>query len=98
MVLTLAITLHIRAKSAQTKARPAEMKKDKYLSLVLFIIFVVLGVYLLQDSLHNTGPYTEEEVLVGAMFCSFALASVGWAVRQHLMSKALRRHLHRHHT
>ena len=74
------------------------MKKNKYLSLALFIAFSVLGAYLLKDSLYNTGPYAEETVIVGAMFCALALASMAWAVRQHLMSKALRRHLHRHHS
>jgi hypothetical protein len=74
------------------------MKKNKYVSLVLFVAFSVLGAYLLKDSLYSTGPYAEETVLVGGLFCSLALASMAWAVRQHLMSKALRRHLHRHHS
>jgi hypothetical protein len=74
------------------------MKKDKYLSLALFVGFSVLGTYLLHDSLYDTGPYAEGVVVVGATFCSLALACIAWAVRQHLMSKALRRHLHRHHS
>lgn len=74
------------------------MKKNKYLSIILFVAFSALGAYLLKDSLYNTGQYAEEIVVVGAMFCALALASMAWAVRQHLMSKALRRHLHRHHS
>src|SRR5690242_3383493 len=99
MVLTLAITLSICApRFAHRKLAPAQMKKNKYLSLVLFVAFSVLGAYLLKDSLYDTGPYAEETVIVGAIFCSLALASMAWAVRQHLMSKVLRRHLHRHHS
>jgi len=74
------------------------MKKDQYLSLALFVAFSFLGTYLLHDSLQDTGPYAEGAVIVGATFCALALASVAWAVRQHLMNKALRRHLHRHRT
>jgi hypothetical protein len=53
------------------------MKKDKYLSLALFVAFSFLGTYLLHDSLHDTGPYAGGAVIVGAMFCSLALASSG---------------------
>jgi hypothetical protein len=74
------------------------MKKDKYLSLALFVAFSFLGTYLLHDSLYDTGPYAEGAVIVGAMFCALALAAVAWAVRQHLMNKVLRRHLHRRHS
>jgi uncharacterized membrane protein YqjE len=74
------------------------MKKDKYLSLALFVAFSFLGAYLLYDSLHDSSPYAEGSVLVGAMLCAMALAAMAWTVRQHLMSKALRRHLRRRHS
>jgi hypothetical protein len=73
------------------------MKRDKYLSLFLFVVFFSVGVYLLHDSLHDSGRYADSGVLAGALLSAFALAALGWAIRQHLLNKALRRHLRRHH-
>jgi hypothetical protein len=72
------------------------MKRDKYLSILLFVVFSSLGAYLLHDSLNSAGPYAEEGVLAGAVFEAIALAAISWAVRQHLQLKTLRRHLRRH--
>jgi len=72
------------------------MKKDQYLSIALFFAFSLLGVYLLHDSLRDSSPYAEGSLIVGGLLCAMALASIAWAVRQHLMHKALRRHLRRH--
>ena len=74
------------------------MKKDQYLSLALFIAFSVLGTYLLHDALRDASPYAEGSLIIGGVFCAMALAAMAWAVRQHLMNKALRRHLRRHHS
>jgi hypothetical protein len=71
------------------------MKKDKYLSLALFVIFSALGAYFLHDSLYDPGEHAEEGVLFGALLLASALAAFAWAIRQHLMSKALHRHLRR---
>jgi len=73
------------------------MRRDKYFSLFLFVVFFSLGAYLLHDSLHDPGRYSDATVLVGALLSALALAALAWAIRQHLMSKALRRHLRRRH-
>jgi uncharacterized transporter YbjL len=73
------------------------MRRDKYLSLFLFVIFSSAGVYLLHDSLHDPSRYADAGVLAGALLSALALASIAWATRQHLMTKALQRHLRRRH-
>lgn len=74
----------------------SRMKRDKYLGLFLFVLFSSLGAYLLHDSIESPGPFAEEGILVGAVLSALAIAAITWAVRQHLMAKALERHLHRH--
>ena len=74
------------------------MRKDKFLSLLLFVIFSSIGIYLLHNSLYDTGRNAESGVLAGALFSALALAAISWGVRQHLMHKALRRHLRRRHS
>jgi hypothetical protein len=74
----------------------AYMKRDKYLAILFFLVFSFSGAYLLYDSLNSAGQYAEEGVLVGALFAAAALAAISWGIRQHLQSKALRRHLRRH--
>jgi hypothetical protein len=65
--------------------------------LALFFTFACIGVYLIHDSLHDIGPYADSGVLAGAMFFAFALAAMSWAIRQHLLNKALQRHFRRRH-
>jgi hypothetical protein len=74
------------------------MKRDKYLSLVLSILFTVLGAYLTYDSLHDTSRNAETGVLAGGLLFALGMACLAWAIRQHMMAKALRRHLRRHHS
>lgn len=73
------------------------MKRDKYLSLFLSFVFFTAGAYLLSDSLHDS-THSEATLLAGALLVGLALAAVAWAVRQHMMSKTLHRHLRRHHS
>ena len=73
------------------------MRRDKYLSLTLSVIFLVLGTYLLYDSGHDSA-HADGSVIAGAVLWALALAGVAWAVRQHLLNKALRHHLRRHHS
>jgi hypothetical protein len=73
------------------------MKKDKYLGLILFVILSALGAFLLYDSLHDTGRNADTGVLAGSLIFALALASLAWAIRQHLLTKALHRHLRRRH-
>lgn len=75
----------------------AQMKKDKYLSLVLCAIFMTLGAYLTYDNLHDTSRNADTGVLAGGLLFALGLACMAWAIRQHLMAKALRRHLRRRH-
>jgi hypothetical protein len=74
------------------------MKKDKYLSLALFAIFSTLGAYLTYDSLHDTSRNADTGVLAGGLLFALGMACLAWAIRQHLMAKALRRHLRRRHS
>lgn len=74
------------------------MRREKYLSLFLSVVFLSAGAYLLHDSLHNAGPYADTGVLAGALLSALALAAMAWAIRQHLMNKALQRQLRGHHT
>jgi uncharacterized transporter YbjL len=74
------------------------MRKDKFVSLLLFVVFSAVGIYLLHDSLYDAGRYAESTVFAGALFSALALAALSWSLRQHFMHKALRRHLRRHHS
>ena len=74
------------------------MKRSKYLSLFLFLVFSSAGAYLLRDSLYDPGPYADAGVLAGALLSALALAAISWTIRQHLMARALRRHLRRRHS
>jgi hypothetical protein len=69
------------------------LRREKYLALFFFVVFLSAGAYLLQDSISNGGRYAEEGALAGALFAALALAAVAWSVRVHLHSKALHRHL-----
>lgn len=73
------------------------MKRDKYLSLFLSFVFFLAGGFLLRDSLHDS-THSDATVLGGALLWGLALAAIAWAVRQHLVSKTLHRHLRRHHS
>jgi hypothetical protein len=73
------------------------MKKNFYLSLTLFVLFCTAGAYLVYDSLHDTGRNADTGVLAGGLIFALGLASMAWAIRQHLMAKALHRHLRRRH-
>jgi hypothetical protein len=72
------------------------LRREKYLALFFFVVFLSIGAYLMQDSISNAGRYSEETALVGAVFSALALAAVSWFIRLHLHSKALHRHLRRH--
>lgn len=74
------------------------MKRDKYLGLFLFVVFSSAGAYFLHDALYDPGPFADTGVLAGAVFSALALAAMVWVIRQHLMTKALERHLRRHHS
>ena len=74
------------------------LKREKYLALFCFAVFLSAGAYLLQDAISDPGHYAEETALAGAVLSALALAAVAWSIRLHHHSKALRRHLRRHRT
>jgi hypothetical protein len=74
------------------------MRRNTYLGLFLFVVFSSLGAYFLHNSLYDSGLYADSGVLAGALLSALALAALGWAIRQHLLNKALRQHLRRRHS
>ena len=74
------------------------MKKNFYFSVALSVLFTAVGSYLTYDSLHDTGRNADTGVLAGGLFFALGMACIAWAIRQHLMAKALRRHLRRRHS
>jgi hypothetical protein len=73
------------------------MKRRKELGLFLFVVFLSAGVYLLRESIHDPSRSADNGVLLGAFLSVLAVAALAWAIRQHMLNKALRRHLRRHH-
>jgi hypothetical protein len=69
------------------------MRKEKYLGLSLFIVFLPAGAYFLQDSISDSSHYAEVSALVGALLSALALAAMSWSIKVHLLTKALRRHM-----
>jgi hypothetical protein len=74
------------------------MKKNFYFSVALTVLFTTVGFYLTYDSLHDTGRNADTGVLAGGLLFALGMACMAWAIRQHLMAKALRRHLRRRHS
>jgi uncharacterized iron-regulated membrane protein len=74
------------------------MRGRKHFSLFLFVVFLSGGVYLLYDSIHDASGSADASVLVGALLSVLAVAALAWAIRQHLLNKALRRHLRGRHS
>jgi hypothetical protein len=69
------------------------MRKEKYLGLFLFLVFLPPGAYFLQDSISDSGHYAEVSALVGALLSAIALAAMSWSIKVHLLAKALQRHM-----
>jgi hypothetical protein len=69
------------------------LKKGKYFNMCLAVILLVAGSYLLQQSLHDSGPNAEEGILAGALLSSLALVAVSWSIKAHQGMKALERHM-----
>jgi hypothetical protein len=74
------------------------LRREKYLAVFFFVVFLSAGAYLLQDSIGNGGRYAEESALVGALLLALAFVAFSWSIRVHLHGKALHRHLRRHRT
>jgi hypothetical protein len=74
------------------------MKKNLYFSIALSVLFTTVGAYLTYDSLQDTGRNADTGVLAGGLLFALGLACMAWAIRQHLVAKALRRHLRRRHS
>jgi len=47
----------------------------------------------MQESVHNSGHYAEEGILVGALLSALALLALSWSIKLHLVMKALERHM-----
>ncbi len=69
------------------------MRTGKYLVVCLSIVFLLAGAYVLQESMHNSGHFAEEGILVGALLSALALVAMSWSIKLHLGMKALERHM-----
>jgi hypothetical protein len=69
------------------------VRNNKYLGVWLSIPFFLTGGYILQDSIHNSGKYAEEWILLGALFSGLALVAMGWSIKLHGLAKAMQRHM-----
>jgi hypothetical protein len=69
------------------------MRTGKYLVVCLSVAFLLAGAYVLQESVRNSGHYSEEGILAGALLSALALAAMCWSVKLHLGMKALERHM-----
>ena len=52
------------------------MKAARYLWLALSVLFCLVGMYVLLDSIRHEGPYADEYVLLGATLTALGLASL----------------------
>jgi hypothetical protein len=71
------------------------MKAAKYFAVCLSVALLAAGVYVLRESVHNSGRFADEGVLVGALLSTLALVALGWSIKVHRGMKALDRHLRR---
>jgi hypothetical protein len=69
------------------------MKNSKYLGVWLSVPFFSVGGYILQDSIHDSGKYAEEWILLGALCSGIALVSLAWSFKLHGLAKAMQRHM-----
>ncbi|PYU39385.1 MAG: hypothetical protein DMG54_27035 [Acidobacteria bacterium] len=69
------------------------MRTGKYFVVCLSIVFLLAGVYVIQESVRHSGHYAEEGILVGALLSALALAAMFWSIKLHLVMKALERHM-----
>ena len=58
------------------------MRPNKYLWIVLALIFSSLGAYLLVDSVKHSGPHAEDYILLGGTLSGLGLAAVFFALKQ----------------
>jgi hypothetical protein len=71
------------------------MKPGKYFGVFLSVVFLLAGAYVLRESVRNSGQFSEEGVLLGALLSALALVAMSWSVRVHLNLKAFERHMKR---
>ena len=71
------------------------MKAAKYFAACLSVALLLAGVYVLRESVHNSGRFADEGVLAGALLSALALVALRWSIKVHRGMKALDRHLRR---
>jgi len=69
------------------------VRAGKYLVVCLSIVFLSAEAYVMQESVHNSGHYAEEGILVGALLSALALLALSWSIKLHLVMKALERYM-----
>jgi hypothetical protein len=69
------------------------MKTDRYVWLVLSVLFFALGTHFLLDSIRHAGPHADEYVLLGATLMALGLATLWIVLEQYLQVRAMARHM-----
>jgi hypothetical protein len=69
------------------------MRTGKHLIVCLSVVFLLVGAYVLRESMRNAGHYAEEGILAGALLSALALAAMSWSIKLHLGRKAFERHM-----
>jgi hypothetical protein len=69
------------------------MRTGKHLIVCLSVVFLVAGVYVLRESVRNTGHFAEEGILAGALLSALALVAMSWSLKLHLGGKAFEKHM-----
>jgi hypothetical protein len=71
------------------------MRKSKYLDVLLSMTSLLMGTYLLMDSISNSGRYADECILIGAVLSALGLVLMSWSFERRHNTKAMQRHLRR---
>ena len=71
------------------------MKEERNLAAFLSVLFLSLGIYLLQDPILRSGRNSDWYILVGAALIALGLVTTSWSVNQHLFVRRLERHVRR---
>ena len=71
------------------------MRLNRYVCILLAVLFSSLGTYLLIDSVQHSGPRAEECILLGATLSALGLAAIFFTFKQRAQVTQLPQHMMR---